>query len=268
MVVVVTGAARGLGAGVAAAVVAGGGRVLLTGLEPEALDALATRLGPAASACAADVTDRAALHRAMGAGVAAFGRIDAVVANAGLAEFALLADMAPERFDRLMAVNVTGVFNTLQAATPHLKASRGYFLAVSSLSAAFAPPGLGAYGASKRAVEALCDTLRPEFGAQGVGVGVGYFNWLDTDMVREAQSAAPFRAMIGRLSRPVRGVSTVAQAAAAVVAGIVGRKSRVVMPLWLHYTLAARWFIAAHGARMAADVPEIERLFSDRDNRG
>ena len=96
--------------------------------------------------------------------------------------------MSVENFRRVMAVNVEGTFNVAKATLPHLIESKGYFLAVASLASAFGPPGLGAYGASKAATEALANTLRSESVHLGVDVGVAYFSWLATDLVKTADA--------------------------------------------------------------------------------
>ncbi len=183
-VAIVTGAARGIGAGVAAALAKRGYAVGLIGLEGDLLRQNAKAIGPEALAFEADMTDRTAVGSAFEGVRERFGRIDAVVSNAGISNFDLLKTMSPDHFRRVMAVNVEGTFNAIQASLPHLTESKGYFLGVASIAAALAPPGMAAYGASKGATENLLNTFRAEVIHKGVDVGVAYFCWLETDLVK------------------------------------------------------------------------------------
>jgi NAD(P)-dependent dehydrogenase (short-subunit alcohol dehydrogenase family) len=175
--------------------------------------------------------------------------------------------MSAENFRRVMAVNVEGTFNAIQASLPHLKDSKGYFLAVASLAAAMAPPGLAAYGASKRATESLADTFRCEVAHLGVDVGVAYFGWLETDLVREAGEHPAFTYMRTHLAGPMKSVAPLSVAVKAIVKGVVRRKRRILAPGWLRLAMAMRWAIAGDPSAYKKQMPEIERLFAE-DKRG
>jgi NAD(P)-dependent dehydrogenase (short-subunit alcohol dehydrogenase family) len=265
--VLITGAARGLGAGVAEALHKAGWRVALTGLEPELLAALAARLGPEALAVPADVTDAEAVRAAVAATMAKWGQIDAVVSNAGISNYDLIADMSPRLFRRVMQVNVEGAFNTMQAALPHLIASKGYFLTVASIAAATAPPGMAAYGASKAAVENLTDGLRGEVKHKGVDVGVAYFAWLDTDLVRGGSEHPAFAYVREHLPGPLKTVNSAGIAVRAIAEGVKRRRARVYAPWWIGWAMAMRWFVAGDAARYARMMPEVERLCAKESAR-
>jgi NAD(P)-dependent dehydrogenase (short-subunit alcohol dehydrogenase family) len=260
---IVTGAARGLGAAVARALAASGWRVALVGLEPDLLAELAGAIGPAAVAIPADVTDGAGLSRAFAAARSRLGRIDAVVANAGIANWDLVEAMPTAHFERVIATNLAGGFHTLRAALPHLAESRGYLLAVASLAAGAAPPGLAAYGASKAGLEALCDTFRAEVAHRGIAVGVGYFGWLDTDLLRGAEAHPAFAFLRTRLPAPLRRVLPAERAAEAILRGIRRRRRRVAAPGWIHAAMALRWGLAGSPALYRPLMPEIERLAAE-----
>src|SRR3954451_10173198 len=179
--VLITRGARGIGAALARRLHERGARVALAGLEPELLEAVAASCGGAVwRSC--DVADRAQVEAAVAAAVGALGGLDVVVANAGVAAQLPLVGGNPAVMERTLAVNVMGVYNTLRAAGPHVSHERGYAVAISSLAAALHPPLLGAYSASKAAVEALGNSLRSELRGSGAKVGVAYFAELDTDM--------------------------------------------------------------------------------------
>ena len=251
-VVLVTGAARGIGAGTARELAARGARLALVGLEPEQLEALAAELGPEHSWAEADVTDQDALDAAVAAAVERHCRLDAVLANAGVASYGTIRQIDPADFQRVVDVNLTGVFRTLHATLPHLVDSGGYALAVSSL-AAFAPVGgLAPYAATKAAVESLALATRQEVAHLGVGVGVCHPGWIATDMVLGTEDDLPwFKASRRQLPWPANTTTSVDDCARTMADGIARRARRVYVP---------RGVVAAMIARPLTTSPAVERL--------
>jgi len=240
--VLVTGAARGIGAATARRLHAGGANVALVGLEPAELERVAGELGDRAAWFEADVTDLAALEATVAAVVERFGALDVVVANAGVAPNGSVASVDPAVFDRTIEVNLLGVFRTVRAALPHVVAARGYVLIVSSASALVHTPLMAAYTASKAGVEAFGDALRGELAPTGAKVGVAYFSFIDTDMVRRSfdrPSTQRAREMGGPFSR----VAPLSAAVDAIERGIARRARHVYAPrsvgpmLWLRSLL-------------------------------
>ncbi len=262
-VAIVTGAARGIGAGVAAGLAKKGYAVALVGLEGDLLRRNTKAIGERAVAFEVDVTDRIAMGSAFEGARERFGRIDAVVSNAGISNFDLLRTMSPEHFRRVMAVNVEGTFNAIQASAPHLIEAKGYFLGVASIAAASAPPGMAAYGASKGATENLIDTFRSEMVHLGVDVGVAYFGWLATDLVKAGNEHPAFNYMREHLPGPLKTVAPFELAVKAIVDGVVKRRRRVLAPGWLRLALAMRWLISGNPSAYKAHMPEIERLCAE-----
>ncbi|MQA13916.1 MAG: SDR family NAD(P)-dependent oxidoreductase [Pseudonocardiaceae bacterium] len=229
--VLVTGAARGIGATVARDLAARGARLALVGLEPDGLAALARELGPGHTWAEADVTDGAALEAAVASSDRALGGLDVVVANAGIASFGTVRTIDPDAFARTVDVNLTGVFRTVRATLPHLIESRGYVLIVSSLAALVPTMGFSAYGSSKAGAEAFADALRIEVARHGVSVGCAHMSWIDTDMVRDAErELSAFRTMRERLPWPLNSTTSVAACSAAFVRAIERRSRRVNVP--------------------------------------
>lgn len=134
-VVLVTGPARGIGEATARLLAARGARLSLVGLEPERLEALAGELGPGHLWFEADVTDSAAMERAVRGTVEALGGIDVVVANAGVAANGTVAVTPVDALVRVIDVNLSGVVRTVHAALPAVTERRGYLLLVSSAAA-------------------------------------------------------------------------------------------------------------------------------------
>jgi NADP-dependent 3-hydroxy acid dehydrogenase YdfG len=230
-VVLITGAARGIGASVARKMVRDGARVALIGLEPERLETLAKELGSAAAWWHADVTNQAALDTAVTAAHQHFGRIDIVITNAGIANFGTVSVGDIEAMARVVDVNVTGTMRTVKAALPHLIASKGYVLIVSS-AAAFSPmPGMSAYATSKAAVEQFANVLRLEMIPHGVTVGSAHMLWVDTDMVRDVQhDLSSFGRTLAKLPYPFGSVNSLDACTDAFVRGCGARSRRVFVP--------------------------------------
>jgi AhpD family alkylhydroperoxidase len=194
--VLITGAARGIGAALARRLHARGARVAVAGLEPELLEEVARSCDGPWREC--DVSDRDAVEAAVETAVAELGGLDIVVANAGVAAQLPIVGGNPAVMERTIAVNVMGVYNTLRAAGPHVSHDRGYALAISSLAAALHIPLLGAYCASKAAVEALSGSLAAELRPSGARVGVAYFAELDTDMTSRGFGTQAAKRLLGR----------------------------------------------------------------------
>jgi NAD(P)-dependent dehydrogenase (short-subunit alcohol dehydrogenase family) len=237
--VLVTGAARGIGAETARRLAARGARLSLVGLEPAELERVAGEC-PGAVFFEADVTDPDALAAAVEGTVEAFGGIDAVIANAGIGVIGLARSMDPDAFERVIEVNLLGAWRTVRACLPHVIERQGYVLVVASAAAAGHVPGISAYCASKAGVEAFANALRTEVRPLGVDVGVAYFSWIDTDMVRGSDANALGGRMRGRMKGPLARTSSVADAGAAMLAGVEGRARVVAHPRFVRAALVLR----------------------------
>jgi NAD(P)-dependent dehydrogenase (short-subunit alcohol dehydrogenase family) len=264
--VVITGAARGIGEKVSRLAVARGARVALIGLEPDRLRALADDLGPAASWWEADVRNCTALHSAIDAAALRLGGLDFVVANAGVAAYGTVRQADEKSFERVMEINLNGVFRTLKYATPHLERSRGHAVVIASAMSFTPLAGFSAYAASKAAVEMLALAYRQEVAHLGVTVGIIHPGFIDTDLVRGLDADLPsFQELRARLPYPGNVTTSVDRAAAAIVRALARRRSRVYIPRAVG---VANWAKAALGSpaarpllrRLAGEeVPALER---------
>lgn len=238
--VLVTGAGQGIGLELARLLHARGARVALVDVNEHAARVAAKSLGDRALPIGADVADRDAMRLAVGKTAEWFGRLDVVVANAGATPIpATVRTMDPADFDRVMAINLTGVFNTVHPALNHIVEARGHVVVVSSC-AAFAP-GMGGspYMASKAAVEQLGRALRVELAGHGATAGVAYFGIVDTAMTHDMLDADDLgRQLDGLLPWPLSVRITAAQAATTVADGIARRAARTIAPSgWEPYAL-------------------------------
>ncbi|QYB06955.1 SDR family oxidoreductase [Rhodococcus sp. USK10] len=259
-VALVTGAARGIGAETSRALARRGVKLVLIDLDAAPLKALAAELGDDALAVAADVCDLPAVQKAVDSGVAKFGGIDFVLANAGIASYGSVMQVDPATFKRVIDINILGVFHTVRAALPSVIERKGYILVVSSL-AAFAPaPGLAAYNASKAGVEHFANTLRLEVAHRGVAVGSAHMSWIDTPLVQDAKAdLTAFNQLLAVLPGPLGKTTSVDPCVAAFVDGLTGRKRRVYVPRWVELV---GWLKAVVTSRVGdrnllPHVPEI-----------
>ena len=235
--VLVTGAASGIGAATARALHDKGADLVLADLDADRLGAISRELGGMSRV--ADVRDLGAMHEVVADGVARFGRIDAVVANAGIGSHGSIEQVDAEIFRAVFDTNVLGAFHTVRAALPHLLASRGYALLVSSVAAYVPAAGLAAYCASKAGVEQLANALRLELAPRGVAVGSAHMSWIDTPLLTD--SADEFRAFdrfLRSLPGPAGTITSAETCGRRLAKAIEGRKRRVNVPRWVGM---ARW---------------------------
>lgn len=184
-VALITGGANGIGLETARQLYQQGAKVVIVDRNKQAAEKACSALGDNTLAIGADVTNRAAMKKAIETTLAKWGRLDVVVANAGITPPpATLRTSNLDDFDKVMAVNVTGVLNTVHPAIDALIKQRGHILVVASC-AAFCPPVAGAaYMVSKAAVEQLARGLKLELAAHHVTVTTAYFGVVDTDLAK------------------------------------------------------------------------------------
>jgi NAD(P)-dependent dehydrogenase (short-subunit alcohol dehydrogenase family) len=170
----VTGAASGIGLAIAEALLAAGARVALVDWDAVALQRESARLGDATVAHRLDVTDRAGWADVAAEVEGAFGPVEILVNNAGIApDLNDLADMPPESFDRLVAIKLTGTFNGIHTFAAGMRArGDGHIVNTASMAGLMASAHLGAYTAAKFGVVGLSEVLRVELESHGVGVSV------------------------------------------------------------------------------------------------
>jgi len=170
-VVWITGGGSGLGKALALNYAASGWAVAVSGRRADRLEEVVVEveaLGGAGLAVPLDVTDEAATAAAVAVVLERFGRIDVVVANAGFSVSGRFDRLSAADWRRQLEVNVVGVAITLRAALPAVVETQGRLAAVGSVAGFIAPPGSGAYSASKAAVHILCGSLSAELEGTGV----------------------------------------------------------------------------------------------------
>jgi NAD(P)-dependent dehydrogenase (short-subunit alcohol dehydrogenase family) len=232
-VALVTGGARGIGLATARALSARGASVAIVDIHGDAAMQSAAEIHDArALGIAADVTDRGAMQRAVAETVERFGGLDVVVANAGIApRVATFRAATHESFERVLEVNLMGVYRTVDAALPEIVRRKGHVVVVSSVYAFFNGVGLSSYAMSKAGVEQLGRALRVELVQHGASASVAYFGFIDTEMVHQGLDHDPLASkMTSQLPAPLRKRLAPSAAGEAIARGIEGRKARIIAP--------------------------------------
>jgi NAD(P)-dependent dehydrogenase (short-subunit alcohol dehydrogenase family) len=217
--VIVTGAAKGIGAGIAEAFAGGGWAVGAAARDKAALEQTAKRIGGTIVTLAGDVTDRATNDAAVKLAVDRFGGLDAAVGNAGVVIAKLIDDSTPEEFDRIFAVNVKALMYLAQAAHKALAKSRGSLTVIASKTGLVAQRNSPLYCATKGAAIQLARALALDWAPEGIRVNAVCPGIVDTPMLQQFYDAMPdpaaFRRKdevaqpIGRLALPSEIASVV-----------------------------------------------------------
>ncbi len=210
-VAVVTGGSSGIGLAIAERFIAEGATVYITGRRLAELDAAAERLGDRARALQGDVADLDSLDGVFDAVRQAEGRLDVLVANAGVIASSPLADATEEHFDRMFGINVKGTYFTMQKALP-LMGEGGSIILVASCLATRGLPGHSVYNATKAAVRSFVRTAAAELLTSGIRVNTLSPGPVDTPIIEgqvgSPEAAEAFRRQaashvpLGRIGRP------------------------------------------------------------------
>jgi NAD(P)-dependent dehydrogenase (short-subunit alcohol dehydrogenase family) len=263
--VLITGAARGIGAETARRVHAAGANVALLGIEPDRLDALSAELGDRAFAHEVDVTHAEAMREAVAAAKEHFGRIDVAVANAGVHWTGPLAKTPLETLERELEINLFGVLRTVHAVLPEVIEQRGYILNIASLAAASHAPLMAPYAASKAGVEALTNSLRAELAPTGARAGCAYFGIIETDMVRSAFANRTVQSMLPTLPGFARRPAPLSAAVDAIEDAILHRRARVWAPRYVGPALLARGILQPLTEIRVLRSRKLRQVIADAD---
>ncbi|MFT4259360.1 SDR family NAD(P)-dependent oxidoreductase [Microbacterium sp.] len=192
-VAVVTGGSAGIGYSIAERLVGDGFRVVVLSSSEGSAEKAAAEIsanGGTAIGYRADVSDRAAVDAALASARAELGPISVLVANAAIAPQRPFLEMTQEEWDRAIAINLTGTFNTVQSGLPDLvEAGWGRVVLISSSSAQRGAPRMAHYAASKGGQLALTKALAVEFAKQGITVNTVVPSSIDTPSVQKKRAA-------------------------------------------------------------------------------
>jgi NAD(P)-dependent dehydrogenase (short-subunit alcohol dehydrogenase family) len=231
--VVVTGAAKGIGAGIVEAFAGAGWSVVAVDRDRRPLEQLAARIGGRVVTFAGDVADRSTSEAAVQLAVERFGGLDAAVGNAGVALPKRIDDTSPDEFDRLFSINVKALMYLAQVAHGALAKSKGSLTVIASKTGLVAQRDSPIYCATKGAAVQLARALALDWAPEGIRVNAVCPGIVDTPMLTEVIDAAPDPAAsrreheraqpLGRLATPAEVASAVlflATPAAAFITGV------------------------------------------------
>lgn len=265
----ITGGAAGIGFETALQAQGLGARIAICDLDPEAVERARETIGAEAAGFVADVADFEQVREAFARAVERFGQVDVVVANAGIGPpIETVLTMEPEAWDRVLDVNLFGVFNTVRAGMEQVIANHGQFILVSS-SYAFMNGVLNSpYATAKAGVEALGRSLRSELMPRGATATVAYFGWIKTDLVRNAfedpvvdrfrKEAAP-----AFLTREI----PVSKAGRALIEASLRRPPRVVVPFEWKVLFHLRGLIGPLIDRRFETDPQVAGIVREAERR-
>lgn len=238
-VALVTGGARGIGLATARDLYERGARVVLVDLDADATGQAASDLGGRALGLGADVTDAAAMRDVVAQAVQRFGRLDIVIANAGIApKPQTVESMNPETFERVIDVNLLGVYRTVHAGLPHIIENKGHIVVVASVYAFVNGVILAPYAMAKAGVEQFGRALRGELAQHGASASVAYFGFIDTVMVREGFASPVAQRFEATFPRLLRKRLAPAAAGKAIADGVARRAPRIIAPKrWTVYSV-------------------------------
>ncbi len=233
--VVITGASQGLGRALAIRFAGEGARLVLGARRLEALEATRDACpGDPGDVllCPTDVTREGDCAALVARAAEAFGGLDVLVCNVGINMAARVDEVeSPALFERMMDVNFHSVVRCVHYALPHLVASRGRIVVISSLAGFFGVPGQSGYSASKHALEGYCDALRIELRARGVSVLVVSMAEMATGLPRQALGPDGAPILLDTRERDAQSAALpVDEVAAEVLTGLARRKRQIVLP--------------------------------------
>ena len=272
-VVLITGAGGGIGSAVAEALHRRGASIVLVDVPAADLERVSAQLGHSRVAVVrADVTSREQLDNAVATAIEQFGRLDIVIANAGIssgARASTIRSVDDGVFERVIGVNLTGVWNTVRASLPHVVDSGGYILLTASTYAYVNGMANAPYAASKAAVEQLGRALRAELAGTDATAGVLYPGWVSTPIADVAFGGDEIAtALVARaFPAPIRRPISTEKLARATVRGIERRAARIQVPgRWIPYSLLRGIINPLSDIILERDA-EIARLTAELDGR-
>lgn len=169
---VITGGTKGIGYGIAEAMLSENMNVVITGRNQDTVDEAVQRLSKSGKGkvlgIASDVRSLTDEQNVINSTIATFGSVDILIANAGVGHFASIEDMTPEQWQQTIDVNLTGVFNSIKAGIEALKASKGYFITIASLAGTNFFARGAAYNASKFGLVGMTQAIMLDLRQYGI----------------------------------------------------------------------------------------------------
>lgn len=229
-VAIITGSSRGIGRATAIELVKNGASVVLNGRNQERLTQAENEikaLGGNVLAVCGDVSIASDAKDLIDKTIAAFGRLDILINNAGVSMRGDMSDLNPEVFKKVFETNVYGVVNLTIPAMPHIKKTQGSIVFISSLAGIRGLPGLSAYCSSKMSLRAIAESIRIEEAKSKIHVGLIFVGFTEIEFKKETISADG--SMITISDRSKFKVQSTESVAKAILKNIRKRKFRTTL---------------------------------------
>jgi NAD(P)-dependent dehydrogenase (short-subunit alcohol dehydrogenase family) len=188
-VAVITGANQGVGLGIAQEFIGQGAQVVITGRRQAELDNAITELGPQSSGIRADVSIQSEMQQMYETVIERHGRLDAVVANAGVGDSNPLGKITEDQFEHIININLKGVLFTVQLALPHLPRD-GTVVVIGSTASIQGLPGMAVYGSAKAGVRGALRAWIQDIRGTGIRINILSPGAIDTPSLRKALADA------------------------------------------------------------------------------
>jgi NAD(P)-dependent dehydrogenase (short-subunit alcohol dehydrogenase family) len=270
-VALITGAARGIGLETARALHRRGACVAVVDLDLDAAEQAAAAVAAQRTlGLAADVTDRSSIDAAINATVECFGGLDIVVANAGIApDAATVRVMEPDVFEKVVEVDLLGVYRTVSAALPHIVPRKGQVVLISSIYSFMNGVFVSPYAVSKAGVEQLGRALRVELAHHGASAMVVYFGFVATEMVKRGFDADPLGTRLSdRIPGFMRRRIEAPAAGEAIAEGLERRAHAVTRPRFWTAFRAVRGIFGPFTDRRFLSDDKLTEVIRDVDVEG
>ncbi|MEL6978595.1 MAG: SDR family NAD(P)-dependent oxidoreductase [Pseudomonadota bacterium] len=273
-VVLVTGGGKGIGLELLREVARRGGHPIAVEVDQALATSLSDEFGATGAVHQADVRDAEAMARIVEDTTARFGRLDVVIANAGIERIDPVWSMPNDVFEDVIEINVLGTYRTLKPAFEPVIRSGGHLLTIASIAALIPFPLGCAYGTSKAAVDMMMRIIRMELDGTGATAGAAYFGIVRTDMGDRVHNHPVVSATSKRLPTRLLGVTptpTADRAAKAILDGVERRKARVYAPYMIRYTYFFRGVFGQFdgvNARMMKLSQEIRNAYGPPPGSG
>ncbi|MEM9724626.1 MAG: SDR family NAD(P)-dependent oxidoreductase [Pseudomonadota bacterium] len=246
-VVLITGGGQGIGRELVRETLDRGGVPVVVEVDRSLEEQIRAQIGNRGAAHFADVRDAEAMARIVEETVAAYGRLDVVLANAGIERIGPVWDMPAEDFEAVIEINVLGAYRTMKPALPHVIKAGGHLLTIASVAAVLPQPVGAAYSASKAAVDMMMRIIRMDLAGTGASAGAAYFGIIPTKMGDEVAQNPVIAQSVSRLPGRLLGVTpppSAATAARKIMDGVERRSPRVYAPWMIRFSYLIRGLLA------------------------
>ncbi|WP_412463433.1 SDR family NAD(P)-dependent oxidoreductase [Halobacteriovorax sp. RT-2-6] len=264
-VIVITGSTGGLGAALSVELAERGAKLALMDIDSEKLRKQASELG--GLALSIDVTSYESLELAMAKVFDYFGKIDIVVANAGITKMAPMISSSEKDFSQVIDINLNGPWRTFKAALPYITQSKGYMAAICSMASFVHCPLQASYAASKAGLHAVCNSVRMEVRHLGVDIGSFHPTFFPSPLMDGVTSDPVGNKLWGGNKEGPWKMISLEEVVSEIISGIEQRAEQVVIPKRKTLVAKASGFFRRYIERRGFKGNEIEEAISLSQNK-